>query len=275
MKILVMLIAAAVVAVGGGFLFMRLGIYNIAATEQHTRPVYWLLEHGMKYSVRRRSGAIKVPPLENASMVRQGYALYRQNCEKCHGGPGVASEDFAKGMTPVPLSLVEVARLWRPADLYWTTKYGMKMTGMPAWEFRMTEDQLWAVVAFLNQLRNLSPGDYLAMAQTGEEPGTSRAELPAARKAGDAKRGETALRQYACQSCHIIPGVVGADKITGPPLEGIASRMYIAGALPNTPGNMLRWIRNPKDVDPLTAMPNMNVSEADAVDMLAYLYTLK
>jgi cytochrome c1 len=61
----------------------------------------------------------------------------------------------------------------------------------------------------------------------------------------------------------------------GPNLQGIASRAYIAGVLPNTPDNMVRWIQNPQAVDEKTAMPNVGVSSRDARDIAAYLYTLK
>ncbi len=100
-------------------------------------------------------------------------------------------------------------------------------------------------------------------------------EIFIGKKLGDAQRGRLAMQQYACHSCHTIPGVVGADKVTCPPLSGIASRMYIAGTLPNTPDNMLRWLEHPQQIDPATAMPDMGVKEADAYDMAAYLYTLK
>lgn len=91
---------------------------------------------------------------------------------------------------------------------------------------------------------------------------------------GDAARGRVALRQYACVTCHVIPGVTGADGLVGPPLNGVGSRHYVGGVLPNTPDNMMRWIRFPQDVSPLTAMPNLGVTERDARDMAAYLYTL-
>jgi cytochrome c1 len=58
-------------------------------------------------------------------------------------------------------------------------------------------------------------------------------------------------------------------------LKGIASRSYIAGVLSNTPDHMIEWLRNPPAVDSKTAMPNMNVTERDARDMAAYLYTLR
>jgi cytochrome c len=92
---------------------------------------------------------------------------------------------------------------------------------------------------------------------------------------GDPHKGKTAIGKYGCISCHTIPGVRGADGLVGPPLTSIASRVYIGGVLANTPENMIRWIRDPKAVDQLTAMPNVGVSEGDARDIAGYLYTLR
>jgi cytochrome c2 len=97
----------------------------------------------------------------------------------------------------------------------------------------------------------------------------------AALTGGDPSRGPDLMRKYGCQSCHTIPGVVGANGLVGPPLAGIASRSYIGGVLPNAPDNMLAWIQDPKRVDPKTAMPNVGVTPSDARHIAAYLYTLK
>jgi cytochrome c1 len=83
------------------------------------------------------------------------------------------------------------------------------------------------------------------------------------------------MRSYGCASCHTIPGVDGANGVVGPPLANIAIRGYLGGVLPNAPDNMIRWIRDPKGVDSLTAMPNTGVTEHDARDIAAYLYTLR
>ena len=103
----------------------------------------------------------------------------------------------------------------------------------------------------------------------------ANAREAAAMTGGDPSRGPDLLRKYGCQSCHTIPGVAGADGLVGPPLAGIASRSYIGGVLPNAPENMLRWIRDPRAVDPLTAMPNTGVTPSDARHIAAYLYTLR
>jgi cytochrome c1 len=55
----------------------------------------------------------------------------------------------------------------------------------------------------------------------------------------------------------------------------MASRLYIAGEFPNVPQYMVRWIENPQAMKAHNAMPNLNVSERDARDIAAYLYTLR
>jgi cytochrome c2 len=97
----------------------------------------------------------------------------------------------------------------------------------------------------------------------------------AAMTGGDPARGRAAISRYGCSTCHTIPGVSGANGLVGPPLSQIASRSYIAGVIPNTPDNMIRWIENPPQIDGLTAMPNLSVNEQDARDIAGYLYTLK
>ena len=92
---------------------------------------------------------------------------------------------------------------------------------------------------------------------------------------GDAERGRAVIKKYGCNTCHTIAGVPGADGLVGPPLTGIAARMYIGGVARNTPDNMVHWIENPKQFDSKTAMPDVGVTHRDAVDIASYLYTLK
>jgi cytochrome c2 len=92
---------------------------------------------------------------------------------------------------------------------------------------------------------------------------------------GDPRRGREAVRRYGCTTCHSIPRVPGAVGTIGPPLDRMARRAYVAGRLPNTPANLMQWIRHPQHVVPPNAMPEMGVTESDSRDIAAFLYTLK
>jgi cytochrome c2 len=92
---------------------------------------------------------------------------------------------------------------------------------------------------------------------------------------GNPEQGRLLLRQFGCGACHRIPGVADAQGNVGPPLDGVAKRVYLAGVVPNSPQGMARWIRTPKAFDPHTAMPDLGVSEPHARDMVAYLHTLR
>ncbi|MBV9296960.1 MAG: c-type cytochrome [Acidobacteriaceae bacterium] len=113
------------------------------------------------------------------------------------------------------------------------------------------------VVAFLSSACNRSENQ--AEAATG----------------GNAKVGRHLIYSYGCGSCHAIPGVAEAKGTLGPPLQGFAYRTYIAGSLQNTPENLFRWITKPQEVVAGSAMPDLGVSDRQARDIAAYLYTLQ
>ncbi|WP_143684877.1 c-type cytochrome [Variovorax sp. KK3] len=272
--VLTTLAVLALAGLAGGAAFVWGGFYNVAATEQHTQPVYSVLEVAMRQSVRLRARGIEPPRLDDPLLVQRGAACFVAKCQQCHGGPGVAQGDIGKSMQPLPGPLVDARRHWNTRELYWVTKHGIRMSGMPAWEYRLSDHDLWAVVAFLERLPDLTPAAYAEHARSGGSC-EARESLPAAQPSpGDARRGVRALYQYACNACHTIPGVTGSSPHVGPPLSGMARRTMIGGHLANTPDNMERWLRHTHEVDPRTAMPAMGVSEQDARDIAAYLATL-
>jgi cytochrome c len=92
---------------------------------------------------------------------------------------------------------------------------------------------------------------------------------------GNVAAGAAAIRTYGCSTCHSIPGIEGPRALVGPPLDHLANRIYLAGQLPNTPVNLVHWIQRPHDIHPDTVMPNMDLSNRDAQNIAAYLYTLR
>jgi cytochrome c len=92
---------------------------------------------------------------------------------------------------------------------------------------------------------------------------------------GDAERGKAAIATFGCGACHTIPGIREAKGTAGPPLMFWSRRTLIAGEAPNTPEFLIRWIEAPQTIEPGTAMPDLGVTEGEARDIAAYLYTLR
>lgn len=92
---------------------------------------------------------------------------------------------------------------------------------------------------------------------------------------GSPDRGKATIVAYQCGKCHNIPGIRGADGVFGPPLVSLSRTTYIAGNFPNTPENLVHWVLDPKSMKPKTAMPELGLTEPQARDVAAYLYTLR
>lgn len=263
------------VIISGAALFVYFGVYNVSALQQHTTPVYRLLQFAMVRSVAVRADA-EPPDLMEYDWEGRGLVRYEQHCQQCHGAPGVAPAEFSLGMVPAPTAIAEIATKRDAAEIFWVIKHGIKMSGMPAWQYRMTNKEIWEVVAFIQKIPNLTVAQYRqhrnAANETKIQPDLDSHDfrLPEDRKEL-VRRGRIAMQQYNCTSCHSIPGVTAGRNHVGPPLGGITQRAFIAGLLPTTKENLVRWIRFPQQVDPNTTMPNLGVSAAHAEEMVAYL----
>ena len=181
--------------------------------------------------------------------------------------PIYAEATAAWGLTPLEDQQLAGLVMWIPAGLSYVVA-GLAL--MAAWmresERKTARWEARALGATL-LLTLLLPG-------CGLSSDRQSMEQAAALTGGHPENGPALIARYGCASCHAIPGVRGADREVGPPLAGIARRMYIAGVLTNTPEHMVEWIQDPPRVDSLTAMPNMGVTARDARDIAAFLYTL-
>lgn len=94
---------------------------------------------------------------------------------------------------------------------------------------------------------------------------------------GDPARGQAILASgiHGCPACHAIPGVDTIKGVVGPPLAGLAWRGSIAGQLPNRPGMLIAFLQNPPALVPETGMPDVGLTNEEARDVAAYLYTLE
>lgn len=266
------LIATAACLLAGVFVVVRAGLYDVGAISQHTRPVYALLEQTLRNSVRMRARQISPPALDAPEVRERGLQCFSRHCTSCHGAPGRAQEPHALALQPVPRPLTDAPSEWHPRELFWIARHGIRMSGMPAWQGQLADDDLWAIVAFLQELPLLTPTAYGARAAAAP---AGDCDEESSRAAGGDREALIALRRYGCHGCHSIPGIVGPAATLGPPLAGFGRRALVAGRFPNSEDQVAAWIRNPQDLDPRSAMPDLGVTDHDARLIARHLRALR
>ncbi|MBX3526051.1 MAG: c-type cytochrome [Rhodoblastus sp.] len=270
------LIGATIVVLGllGAFVAAQTGLYDAAATSPHFALTYDIIHWVGVRSIDSRAPKGQMPAIDAATAAR-GVLAYDRVCANCHGAPGRARNAFAEGMNPAPPPLQFVGREWPVARIFQATARGVKMTGMPAFTFRMSDADIWAVAAFVKKLPTIGVQDYRALVTAMKDQATLP-RVPPPAHAPDASRGRIALMQHGCASCHAVPGLPGGREAqTGPSLAGVGDRAVIAGELANTDLNLALWIQHPNLLRPGSAMPDMRVGPQATADIIAYLRTLK
>ena len=142
-------------------IFPYTGIYNVSATEGHFGFEEWYLNTLSERSIKARADDIMVQgDLADSIRVAKGAVGFSEMCQTCHGAPGHERSVTGKGMAPEPPNLSEAAAEWKPQEIYWILEHGIKMAGMPAYGPTHTEEELWEIVAFVEQLPDMTPEQY-------------------------------------------------------------------------------------------------------------------
>ena len=154
----VVIAAIALIIAAAGFIYF--GVYNIAADDPHTRPVYSMLESLRERSIAVQSQNIAAPAnLSDPKRITSGAALYTEMCSGCHLGPGVERSEMSQGLYPQAPELAKTTDL-SPAEQFWIIKHGVKLSAMPAWGKTHPDPLIWNMVAFVRKLPGMTPEQY-------------------------------------------------------------------------------------------------------------------
>lgn len=180
-------VAAAIALVAGVVLFVvYTGVYNVAATTSHAGITNWALNTLQHSSVSRRAKDIDGAAPADSAALAAGFHHFHAMCVQCHGAPGFGRGELGQGMAPTPPRLEEEAHEWTDAELFWITKHGIRLAGMPAFGPTHSDEDIWGIVGFTRALETMTEEDYAelvrartaAMEEGGEEAAGGHSHAP-------------------------------------------------------------------------------------------------
>jgi len=145
------------------------GSLDLSATTPPGKLEERLADFVLDRSVQKRAPEVKNPRDSSPAVLSEGLSHYRANCLPCHAAPKVEPFEFGKGLNPAPPDLSEPSVQARSdGELFWITRHGIRMTGMPAFGPTHTDDEIWGIVAFVRHLPELQPEEVTILAAAAE-----------------------------------------------------------------------------------------------------------
>lgn len=166
MKAIKTIIVLMIVAIGAAVAYAYSGWYDVSVGTGHNAVTQWYLETLRERSIESRAADIQVPDLDDPDMIQAGSLHYDDGCAGCHGKPGKEPSDT---FDPRPPALSRHAE--DPAEAYWIIQNGIKMSAMPIKGRGHSEEEVWSMVAFLQELPELTIEEYEAMVENARADG--------------------------------------------------------------------------------------------------------
>jgi mono/diheme cytochrome c family protein len=109
----------------------------------------------------------KTNPLpETDEVVRQGQEVFLGSCAQCHAADGRADTSIGRSMAPPAMDLTSShVQHWSDAELFWIIQNGVRLTGMPAWQSSISENDTWKLARFIHNLPRLNAASTTAPSQ--------------------------------------------------------------------------------------------------------------
>lgn len=145
------------VLVGGLYLCLATGKFPVGADNTPGKFERSIANMAMDEYVDRNAPHQQNPIQPTIENLTQGAREYEEHCAFCHGGAAQrVSSMRGKFNPPVPQIINRIPHD-PDANLWWITKHGIRLTGMPAWSDILTDDEIWKIVAFIKASDKLPP----------------------------------------------------------------------------------------------------------------------
>jgi len=135
----------------------HLGLYPIGADNPPGAIERSLAMRALDVYADKHKPEMENPVQPTDDNLSEGARLYESHCALCHGGAKARMSPLRERFNPPVPQLIASIPEDEDSWVFWVTKHGARMTGMPSWDGILSDDQIWKVVAFIKHSDKLSP----------------------------------------------------------------------------------------------------------------------
>jgi mono/diheme cytochrome c family protein len=160
-KVIVTVALTLIALIAISVIYIYSGTYDVSQLAPHNSITQWAINTTKHHSIDSHDANIKVPLMNDTTMLHEGFSHYNEMCANCHGGAGLEPDDLAKGLYPVPPKFYKSDDMPDTTEAFWIIKNGIKFTSMPAFGPTHSDQKIWAITDFLlNKLNKMTPEEY-------------------------------------------------------------------------------------------------------------------
>ena len=161
MKIILTVLSTLVVLILGFYIYISSGSYDVSQLTPHNALTKSIIRKTTHNSIEKNLKGVTLPDnLKDTSIIISGFKPYTEMCSGCHGAPGEPN-DMVKGWYPKPPELYKHAEEDEAKEFFWITKNGIRLTSMPAFKPMLSDEQIWAITAFVtHKLPKMTADEY-------------------------------------------------------------------------------------------------------------------
>ena len=171
-------VGTLVAIVCGVFLVSHFGVYPIGADNPPGRLERRLAGRALNAYADRHKPAGDNPVAPTPANLTDGAKEYEEHCASCHGGAKAKISLMADRFNPPAPQLINKIPHDPDTWLFWVTKHGVRMTGMPAWDGVLSDDDMWKITAFIKHSDKLPAEVESAWRRMAIRPGETGEHLP-------------------------------------------------------------------------------------------------
>jgi len=155
----------------GGFVYLQQGLAEVRGDIPASPFEDYLTRMAVHAAVLRNAPELASPvPPTDVNLITGG-KMYLDQCAGCHGTPG-KQRKYPDGLNPPVPQLPTVGTEYTESQVFWVAKHGIRRTGMFSNGLWDSDEELWALAAYIKRMNHLPPHVQEELAKPPNSGGT-------------------------------------------------------------------------------------------------------